>query len=109
MILKSQLVTTLSSTITDTVVSLVEFGFSAAVVQGADQVIISVTANALRLTYDSPAANGDMHPPTTSTGLKLPTSNYPLYVLEGRTNAQNLRMCRDSSGSATVTITIESN
>jgi len=108
-ILQSQLVTTRSGTITDTAVSLVDFGFSAAVVQGADQVIISVTANALRLTYDSPADNGDMNPPTTSTGLKLPTNNYPLYVLEGRTNATNLRMCRDGSSSATVTIAIESN
>jgi len=92
-----------SGTVGNTVIDLVEFGFSAANVAAADVVTISVTANALRFTYNTNKAD----PPTNSTGLRLPTNNYPLQVIEGRINAGNLQMIRDGSADATVTIVLE--
>lgn len=103
MITRSQQVTTLSGTVSNTALTLVTFGFDVTVVQGADRVIISVTAGALRVTWDSALAV----PPTTTTGQRIPTSNYPLFVLEGRINAGNFRIIRDAAADATVTITIE--
>lgn len=104
MINRSRYVITKQHTVSNTAMSLVDFGFSATTdVPMADRVIISVTAGALRINWDT-----TLNVPTTSTGLKIPTNDYPLFVLEGRFNAANLRMIRDSSSDATVDITIES-
>lgn len=107
---RSQLVVTKTGTVSSTAKSLVDFGFSADQVAAADLVIICVTSNALRLTYDTPDnPGGTTHPPTSTEGLRLPTNNYPLFEIQGRPNAGNLLMIRDASSDATVAITIESN
>ena len=105
MIGDSRLVTTKTATVSSTAISLVTFGFSAAVVQSADKIIIGVEAGALRVTYDTDLAN----PPTVSAGLKIPTNNYPFWIIYGRPNASNMKLIRDGSSDATVTIVIESN
>lgn len=83
--------------------TLVDFGFSAEQVAAADRCIICVTAGALRLTWDHPTPNA----PTTSAGQRLPTNNYPLFVLLGRSNLEALSMIRDSTTDVTAVITLE--
>ncbi|SRR5258706_10631259 len=92
-----------TGTVSSTAESLVGFGFSAGDVAAADRVIICVTANALRLTWDHPTANL----PTGTAGLRLPTNNYPLFILQGRSDIAALQMIRDASSDATVSITLE--
>jgi len=82
--------------------SLVDFGFTAAQVAASDRVFISVVANALRVLWDHPTAN----PPTTTAGLRLPTSNFPIFEVVGRANVASLLMVRDASADATITVVL---
>lgn len=100
---RSTYAVTKDNTVGNTAMTLEDFGFSAGDVAAADRATICVTANALRLTWDHPTVN----PPTNSTGLRLPTNNYPLFEVVGQANIRYLQMIRDSSSDATVTITLE--
>lgn len=92
------------ATISNAVQTLVDAGFTAAQVADADRVIISVESGALRAIWDQA-----LTAPTTSTGMLIPTTNYPHYVIEGRTNAMRLKMIRNgSSTDCVVNIMIES-
>lgn len=93
----------ITGTVSNVAISLATFGFSAEQVATADRVFISVGANALRVTWDHPTANA----PTTSAGLRLPTNNFPIFEITGRTNAAALLMIRDGSSDATITVTLE--
>ena len=103
-IIRSISTKTVSGTVSNTAKSLQDFGFAANDVATADRVIVSVTSGALRLSWDHPASN----PPSTSTGLLLPTDNYPLFEVVGRANAASLQMIRDGSSDATISVSIES-
>jgi hypothetical protein len=94
---------TISSTVSSVALTLVTFGYTTAEVAAADRVIISVTANALRVSWDHPTTNA----PTTSAGLKLGTNNYPFFVLQGRSNLAALQMIRDAAADATIIVTLE--
>lgn len=101
-ILRSSKVITKTGTISTAAQTLVQFGFSADDVSGADRVIFSTSSGGLRLNWDTTPIT-----PSTSTGYQVPASVWPRFVLEGRFNAANLQMIRDGSTDAVTAITIE--
>lgn len=99
-VFQSRYVAHKQATVSNAVKKLTDFGFSAQEIASADRVLISVTAGALRISFDPLTA------PTTTLGLKLPTNNYPLFELDGRQNNGNLQMIRDAAADATVDISL---
>lgn len=92
-----------SGTVSNTVLTLQTFGFTAAQVQAASRATFSIENGTLRVTWDSdPTVN-----PTTSVGTLLKIQPWPLAVLEGQIRLQNLKMIRDGSTDVTVYITLE--
>jgi hypothetical protein len=93
-------------TITNAAWTLALIGFTATDIQTADRLILSVTTGAARVTWDhgytSPQA------PTTLIGQRISNNNYPLFVLQGRSNTANFKIVRDAGVDAVVTITLES-
>jgi hypothetical protein len=81
-------------------------GFTATDIQTADRLILSVTTGAARITWDHGYTNPQA--PTTLIGQRIPNNNYPLFVLQGRSNTAAFKITRDAGTDAVVTITLES-
>lgn len=103
-IIRSAYTKTVTTSIGASAVFLNEAGYTPAEVAAADRVTIGVTSGALRITWDHPATN---NPPSGSSGLKIPTNDYPFFVLEGRTNVNNLQMIGDGGSACTVVFVLE--
>jgi hypothetical protein len=88
-----------SGTVSNTALSLADIsGLTAALVDGADRVRLTVNSNALHFRYDG----GD---PTTSAGHQVPTNG--TLILDGNHNLKALRLIRSGASDATVAITLE--
>lgn len=92
-----------TATVTDTVLTLVTFGFTQAQVDAADRAFFSLEGGSLRLTWDTAKTT-----PTTTKGILVKLSDWPLWELIGQINLGRLQFCRDGSTNATVTIMLES-
>lgn len=97
---------TLSGAITNADWSLTAFGFTAKDVLTADRLYLTVNTGAVRIGWD----HGYTNPvgPTTLAGLRIPNNNFPIFILQGRSNIQSFQAVRDAGLDANVTITLES-
>lgn len=94
---QSSYVKSITGSVSNTATSLVQFGFLANDVAVADRLFITVTAGALRITWDHPTGQN----PAGSTGLKVPTSNWPPLEFIGRANMPTLQFFGDGGSSCT--------